>query len=110
MFTAQEVCESRGEHPGLPVPNILYDLCGRKATLNSNCIELRLRAQEVCESQGGHSGLAVPNIPYGLCRRKATFELNCSISELRSCVKVELDILGSPSLTFLMVSAAVMQH
>ena len=30
------------------------------------------------------------------CGRKAT--LNCSISELRSCVKVEVDVLGSPSL------------
>ena len=35
----------------------------------------------------------VPNKPYGLCGRKAT--LNCSISELRSCVKVEVAVLGS---------------
>ena len=37
-FRAQELCESRGGRPGLPVPNILnnYGLCGRKATLNSN--------------------------------------------------------------------------
>ena len=33
---AQELCESRGGHPGLPVPNSPYGLCGRKATLNSN--------------------------------------------------------------------------
>ena len=31
---AQELCESRGNHPGLPVPNGLCSLCGRKATLN----------------------------------------------------------------------------
>ena len=31
---AQEVCESRGGRPGLPVPNSPYGLCGRKATLN----------------------------------------------------------------------------
>ena len=31
---AQELCESRGGHPDLPVPNKPYGLCGRKATLN----------------------------------------------------------------------------
>ena len=30
--SAQELCESRGGHPGLPVPNSPYGLCGRKAT------------------------------------------------------------------------------
>ena len=50
----------------------------------------------------------VPNSPYGLCGRKAT--LNCSISELRSCVKVEVAVLGSPPLTVLMVSVDVKQH
>ena len=30
--TAPELCG----HPGLPVPNRPYGLCGRKATLNSN--------------------------------------------------------------------------
>ena len=32
----QELCESRGGRPGLHVPNSLYGLCGRKATLNLN--------------------------------------------------------------------------
>ena len=31
---AQELCESRGGRPGLPVPNKPHSLCGRKATLN----------------------------------------------------------------------------
>ena len=31
--TAQELNESRGGRPGLPVPNSPYGLCGRKATL-----------------------------------------------------------------------------
>ena len=35
-FRAQQLCESRGGRPGLPVPNSPYDLCGRKATLNLN--------------------------------------------------------------------------
>ena len=30
------VCEIRDGRPGLPVPNRLYSLCGRKATLNLN--------------------------------------------------------------------------
>ena len=33
---AQELCESRGGRPGLPVPDSPYGLCGRKATLNLN--------------------------------------------------------------------------
>ena len=33
---AQELCESRGGRPGLPVPNGPYGLCGRNATLNLN--------------------------------------------------------------------------
>ena len=33
---AQELCKILGGRPGLPVPNSLYGLCGRKATLNSS--------------------------------------------------------------------------
>ena len=41
---AQELCESRGGRPGLPVPNSPYCLCGRKATLYLNrCLEFGLR-------------------------------------------------------------------
>ena len=32
-FSAQELCESQGVCPGLPVPNNPYGLCGRKSTL-----------------------------------------------------------------------------
>ena len=42
----QELCESRGGHPGLPVPNSPYGLCGRKATMNLNM------------ERGGRSGWA----------------------------------------------------
>ena len=59
---AQELCESGGGHPGLPVPNSQYGLCGRQTTLNRT--ELCLRAQELCrESRGGPPGLPVPNSP-----------------------------------------------
>ena len=30
----QELCESRGGRPGLPVPNSPYGLCGHTATVN----------------------------------------------------------------------------
>ena len=33
-FRVQEPCENRGGRPGLPVPDSLRDLCGRKATVN----------------------------------------------------------------------------
>ena len=72
--------------PGLPVPNNPYGLCGRKATLNSNCTVSEVRS--CVKSGGGRPGLPVPNNPYGLCGRKATLNSNCSISELRSCVKL----------------------
>ena len=90
---AQELCESRGGHPGLPVPvpNSPYRLCGRKATLKCESrggqlgfpvpnnpyglcgrkAALKYRAQELCESPGGRPGLPVPDSPYGLCGRKA---------------------------------------
>ena len=61
------------------------------------------RAQELRESRGGRPGLLVPNSPYGLCGRKAALN-GQGRSELRSCVKVEVAILSTPSLTVLMVS------
>ena len=36
LTRVQELCESRGGRPGLPLPESPYSLCGRKATLNSN--------------------------------------------------------------------------
>ena len=35
-FGAEELCESRGGRPGLPVPNSPYGLCGRKATVKDD--------------------------------------------------------------------------
>ena len=37
-YRAQDLYESRGGRPGLPVPNSPYGLCGRKATLNYECM------------------------------------------------------------------------
>ena len=52
------------------VPNNLYGLCGRKATLDSRTELL----QKLCESGDDRPGLPVPNSTYGLCGRKATLD------------------------------------
>ena len=44
---AQELCESRGGRPGLPVPNSPYGLCGRKATLNERTSELNISVKKI---------------------------------------------------------------
>ena len=73
-----------------------------------------VRAQELCESRGGRPGLPVANSSYGLCGLKATLNLNPCHTEIRSCVKVEVDVevdvLGSPSLIVPTVSVDVKQH
>ena len=63
------------------------------------------RAQDLVKAE-----VAVPNSPYSLCGRKATLNLNSAFSELRSCVKDEVAVLGSPSLTVRTVSVDVMRH
>ena len=47
-------------------------------------------------------------LKYGLCGRKATLNFTDK-PELRSCVKVEVAVLGSSSLTVLVVSVDVKQ-
>ena len=54
------------------------------------------------EIRGGRPGLPVTNSLYGLC---AT--LNSDKTELGSCVKIEVDVLGSTSLIVLMVSPSL---
>ena len=41
---AQELCESRGGRPGLPVPNSPYGLCERKATLHLKATTVKVRS------------------------------------------------------------------
>ena len=43
------------------IPNSLYVLCGRKATLQEEEGCWILKAQELCESRGGRPGIPVPN-------------------------------------------------
>ena len=68
---ALEMSKSRGDRPGLPVPNSPSGLRTHKDALDLN---QQLRAQELCESRGGRPGLPVPNSPYCLCGRKATLK------------------------------------
>ena len=49
----------------------------------------------MCESRGSFPGLTVPFSPSGLCGRKAIL-VNDLASEPRSCVKVEVAVLGCP--------------
>ena len=71
----QELCESRGDRPGLPSLIILMVSVDVKqhSAWNSD-------TQELCESRGDRPGLPVPNNPYGLCGRKATFSLELRYS------------------------------
>ena len=75
---AQELSESRGSRPGLPIHNSPCGLCGPKATLNC------LRARELCESRGGRSGFPVHNSPCGLCGPKITLNLTEHLLGFRS--------------------------
>ena len=58
----------------------------------------------MCENRGGRPR------QYGHCGRKATLNNECRHSELRSCAKVEVDVLGSSSLKVRTVSVDVEQH
>ena len=77
----------------LTVPIVSVDVKGKTE------ISSFIRPQELCESRGG----SPPNNPYCLSGRKATLKFNLG-SEFRSCVKVEVAVLGSPYLIVFMVS------
>ena len=109
---AQELCESGGGRPGVLVSNSPYGFFGLKAAFEEENEDTNIRAQELCESGGGRPGVLVSNSPYGFFGLKAAFEeeMKTQTSELRSCVKVEVDVLGSSSLIVLMVSLDLKQH
>ena len=84
----QEVCEHRGGCPGLPSLNSPCGLCGRKATLNE-CWKTELRS---CVK-------VIQSWTYAFIT-----------AEIRSCVKIEVVVLGSPSLIIPVISVDVKQH
>ena len=63
------------------------------------------------ESRGEHPGLLSPSL---IVRRVSVdvnnTELEHSQTELRSCVKIEVAVLGSPSLIVRTVSVDIKQH
>ena len=58
----------------------------------------------------GRPGLPISNSPFSHYGHKAALNLKGIHSELRSYVKVEVALLGSPSLINLMVSEDLKQH
>ena len=60
------------------------------------------------ENRSGRPGLPVPNSPYGLCGRKVT--VNEESAELRSCVKIEVNVLGSLPVIVHTAPVNVRQH
>ena len=98
---AQELCESRGGLPGLPVPNSPYGLCGRRAAVKRIQIsKVRSCVKEDMEVLASPS-LIVLNMVSVDVKQHWTWT---TLTELRSCVKVEVAILGSPSLIVRRVS------
>ena len=71
-------------------------MAGRGLKVRRTSTDSSVRAQELCESRGERPGLPVPNKP------TVSVDVNqhstSHDSELRSCVKVEVAVLGSPSL------------
>ena len=51
MYRVQELCESRGDCPGLPVPNKPYGFCGRKATFWKKKVQVRNYVGELVEEE-----------------------------------------------------------
>ena len=91
---------------GSPSPNNPYGLCGRKATFS---LELRYH-KELCESRGDRPGRS-PRPSYSSLWSLWTFQADMSAWNVHrysgACVKVEVTVLGSPSLIILMVSVDV---
>ena len=73
----------------------------RKRIKWGNPAHTKITAEELCASRDAHHGFPIPNSQYGLCAHKAT--LNEESAEVRSCVRVEVVVLGSPFLIVHMI-------
>ena len=87
-----------------------YGLCRRKATVNLNdwaqSSWAAWKSRWPCWAR-----LPIPNSPCGLCGQKATLKLNSTCTtELRSCVRGKMAILGSPSMIVIKVSVDARLH
>ena len=89
----QELCESRGGRPGLSV-------------LTNLLVSVDVKYTEPCFGIGHSLSLICQLTSEDI---KHHFIINVR-TELRSCVKVEVDFLGSPSLIVLIVPVDVKQY
>ena len=100
VVRTQKLCESRGEPPGLPVPNVL-----RSMQLNLSIASELRNCVKVDADVLGSLSLIVRTVSVDVK------QLNWNItSELRNCVKVNADVLGSLSLIVRTVSVDVKQQ
>ena len=95
---AQELCESRGGRPGLPVPDSPYGLCGRKATLNLKGRDIPKRLDRCKRIAFALIGRSLP-LPKRLdrCKRVAFALIGRSLSlpkRLDRCMRVSLALNG----------------
>ena len=107
LYRAHGLCESGGVRSGLPVPNKPYGSCGRKVTLNLQC----LRAQTLCEHGSQSSGfvwtgrwawalrIPYPILPPSLINHTVSVDVKHHdrrrrrrTTELRSCVNREVGL------------------
>ena len=72
--------------------------------------EARVQNEFRLDSNDGAHELPVPNKPYGFCGRKSPRKKKVYTESSRAVLKVEVVVLGSPSLISLMVSVDVEQH
>ena len=102
---SSELCESRGERPGIPVPSSPCGLCGHKATLKK---KKKKKKKKTISSELRSCVKVEVNVLRRRRRRKkkATLKKNKKnkkkkktfSSELGSCVEVEANVLSSLSL------------
>ena len=88
-----------------PFPHICTSCCMLRQV---QCCQLLLRAPELSESRSGCPWL--PDLIRSMVFVDVKHHVYQSVSELRSCVKAEVAVLGSPSLTDRTVSVDVKQR
>ena len=85
-YRTQEVCESRGGRPGLPVPNSPYVLCGRKATFEEEEEEEEEEEGEEEEEEEEKDGLSA--------KTTVLIRLQCSLDHAVHVCDSVLQTLG----------------
>ena len=92
IYRAQELCESRAGRPGVPACNSPHGFCGRKPTLNFIGHRTTQSSGAVWKSKWtswASPSLVVLTVSVDIKQHRTQ-----RIPEFRSCVKVEVDVLG----------------